>query len=79
VHASIALVGKEWQHAAAEKRPADLQHLNIDALNKACAGTATNFPKWPAVLHSTDLSQVAQEQPADMKWWLADEGGDGKY
>jgi hypothetical protein len=65
--------------AADAKEPAGLRHLSVEALNKACAGTAASFPKWPAVLHSTDLSAIAQEQHATTHWWLADEAADGMY
>ena len=69
VHASIAVIGKEWQRAAKEGRAPDLRQLTVKGLNAGCANTAVTYPDWPTVLSSTDLSRYASEQPSAMQWW----------
>lgn len=82
IHASIAVVGKEWQRAAKEKAEQDLSKISAEVLNARCDTIATAFPSWPKVLSAKDLSKQAAEQPEENHWWLAeqaaDDGGEGR-
>lgn len=82
VHASIAVIGTEWQLAKKERRPADLSKITAKALDSRCARTAAAYPQWPKILMAKDLSKVASEQPLVQQWWLdeqpAEDNEEGK-
>ncbi|KAI9431751.1 hypothetical protein BJY52DRAFT_1232046 [Lactarius psammicola] len=86
VHGVIAVVAKEWKTAEDENRSPDVGKLSVKAVERCCANTAKHFPKWPSVLHSTDLSEYVEEQPQEKLWWelpgspmdmSAEDSGDG--
>jgi hypothetical protein len=82
VHATVAIVMREWQLAENDKRTPDVRQVSVKAINKACAAMSLNCPQWPDIVRSTDLSQLAAEQPMEHQWWLpdraSDDGEDGK-
>ena len=88
VHGVIAVVAKEWKTSEDENRSPDVGKLSVKAVDKCCANTAIQFPLWPSVLHSTDLSEYVKEQPQEKLWWelpgspmdmYVEDSGDGMW
>jgi hypothetical protein len=81
VHASIAIVGHEWQLAKHENRSPDIRKITVKAISKGCHNTAQSYPLWPSILWSDNLSKFAAEQPPENQWWLpaiaSDDSDDG--
>ncbi|KAI9450311.1 hypothetical protein BJY52DRAFT_1227283 [Lactarius psammicola] len=78
----------EWKTAEDENRSPDVGKLSVKAVERCCANTAKHFPKWPSVLHSTDLLEYVEEQPQEKLWWelpgspmdmSAEDSGDGLH
>ncbi|KAI9429805.1 hypothetical protein BJY52DRAFT_1232536 [Lactarius psammicola] len=69
MHGVIAIVAKEWKTAEDKNHSPDVGKLSVKAVERCCANTVKHFPKWPSVLHSTDLSEYVEEQPQEMLWW----------
>jgi hypothetical protein len=76
VHPSVALAVQEWQVAEDKKHTPDVRQVNAKAIDKACTALTTSFSSWPEVLHSTNLSAQAAEQPLANQWWLTDHASD---
>jgi hypothetical protein len=53
-----------------------VRRVSVEAINKACTALNLSFPQWPDILRSTDLSQIAAEQPLANQWWLPDNVSD---
>lgn len=81
MHASIPVVAREWKRAGNGKTIPDLRALSVSSIDTGCMNTARDYPDWPKVLSSTDLSEIATEQSRYIQWWLgdpvADDSGDG--
>ena len=73
IHASVALMLREWTSSRAEKRPANFSKITVQVINKACANSSTKYPLWPAFLHSTDLSPFALQLAPEYQWWIGDQ------
>ncbi len=69
MHASIAVVAKEWKSAGSENCSPNLQQMSVNVVTKGCANTKKHYPDWPTVLHLADLSTYVDEQPPEKHWW----------
>ena len=68
----------EWERAAEERRPPNLDKFTGKYIDKYCAKTAAESPEWPAILYATDLSRHAAEQAPELQWWVPHSDGRGE-
>jgi hypothetical protein len=76
VHAALAITLQQWQIAEDAKRTLDISKITVKAIERACANISVNYPSWPDILYSPDLSKLATEQLLEHQWWIPDSVSD---
>jgi hypothetical protein len=77
VHPIISVIIREWNRAAEERCPPNLDKITGKDIDIYCARLASTHPELPAILCSTDLSKHAMEQAPKKRWWLPHPGSEG--
>ena len=73
MHPAVAMLATEWGKALKEKREPDAEKVTAKHLDRYCKYTAVQFPDWPKILSSSDLSKYALGLSADLQWWILEE------
>jgi hypothetical protein len=76
VHATVAIIAKEWQLAENANRPPNIGRVSVKVIDKACAALSAHYLQWPDMLWSKDLSKQAAAQPLSDQWWIPDRASD---
>ena len=69
-HGAVVAVSMEYQSSVDEDRDPNYTAITTDKIKQCIASIAKKYPSWPAVLKSTDLSDVVAAQDDKVKWWL---------
>jgi hypothetical protein len=70
VHPIVSYVAKEWDRAAVETQPVNLDALKLSEVAELCMDGVAKHPSWKSKLHTQELRlHVWKVNGMDM-WWL---------
>jgi hypothetical protein len=69
VHPTLSVLGKECKRALNKKREPRLSKITTTAIDKRCTALAVQYPHYPPILFSNDLSDHAASQAPQTHWW----------